>query len=127
MAARWLIVVVIVSRHFVRAFGHLGLWFSFLCIALAAGYILYDTSNILHHYRTDEHVAASLNCSADVVLMFYHILRVLMSQRRLNRNRHGRTPFSVIAAGDYAKQGSSVGSFFQRRTLCPEVAFFGRI
>jgi FtsH-binding integral membrane protein len=56
----------------------LGLWISFACIALAAGYILYNTSNILHHYRTDEHVAASLELFADVALLFYHILRVLM-------------------------------------------------
>ncbi len=59
----------------------LGLWISFLCIALAAGYILYDTSNILHHYSTDEHVGASLELLADVVLLFYHILRVLYMSR----------------------------------------------
>lgn len=59
----------------------LGFWYSFLVIALAAGYILYDTSNILHHYRTDEHVGASLELLADVVLLFYHILRVLMMSR----------------------------------------------
>ena len=59
----------------------LGLWISFVCIALAAGYILYDTSNILHHYATDEHVGASLELLADVVLLFYHILRVLMLTR----------------------------------------------
>jgi FtsH-binding integral membrane protein len=59
----------------------LGLWISFACIALAAGYILYDTSNILHHYGTDEHVGASLELLADVVLLFYHILRVLILTR----------------------------------------------
>jgi FtsH-binding integral membrane protein len=59
----------------------LGQWISFVCIALAAGYILYDTSNILHHYATDEHVGASLNLLADVVLLFYHILRVLILTR----------------------------------------------
>jgi FtsH-binding integral membrane protein len=79
-AASWALVAVIVAG-ILFGFG-LGLWISFLCIALAAGYILYDTSNILHHYRTDEHVAASLELFADVSLLFYHILRVLM----LNRN-----------------------------------------
>jgi len=42
---------------------------------------MYDTSNILHHYRTDEHVGAALELLADVVLLFYHILRVLMLSR----------------------------------------------
>ncbi len=38
----------------------LGLWFSGLMVVLACGYILYDTSNIMHHYATDQYVAASL-------------------------------------------------------------------
>jgi len=79
-AAAWVLFAVILGG-ILFGFG-LGLWISFACIALAAGYILYDTSNILHHYGTNEHVAASLELLADVVLLFYHILRVLM----LNRN-----------------------------------------
>ncbi len=78
-AASWAIFAVILAG-ILFGFG-LGLWISFACIALAAGYILYDTSNILHHYRTDEHVAASLELFADVALLFYHILRVLMLSR----------------------------------------------
>ena len=38
----------------------LGIVFSFAMIGLASGYILYDTSNVLHHYRIGQHVAASL-------------------------------------------------------------------
>ena len=79
-AAGWAILAVIVAG-ILFGFG-LGLWISFLCIALAAGYILYDTSNILHHYSTNEHVAASLELLADVVLLFYHILRVLILTSR---------------------------------------------
>ena len=56
----------------------LGLWFSVAMVALACGYILYDTSNILHHYRTDQHVAASLALFASVVLLFWYVLRILM-------------------------------------------------
>jgi FtsH-binding integral membrane protein len=78
-AASWAILAVIVAG-ILFGFG-LGLWISFLCIALAAGYILYDTSNILHRYRTNEHVAAALELFADVALLFYHILRVLMLSR----------------------------------------------
>lgn len=76
-----LILVAIVMPLLGGPVINLGTWFSFLVIALAAGYILYDTSNILHHYRTDEHVAASLELFGDVALLFYHILRVLMANR----------------------------------------------
>jgi FtsH-binding integral membrane protein len=85
MVASWLLLGLIVVAIVMPLLGGpaigLGSWFSFLVIALAAGYILYDTSNILHHYRTDEHVAAALELLADVVLMFYYILRVLIMNR----------------------------------------------
>lgn len=56
----------------------MGLWFSSAMVALACGYILYDTSNVLHHYNTSQHVAASLALFASVVLLFWYVLRVLM-------------------------------------------------
>jgi FtsH-binding integral membrane protein len=57
----------------------LGTWFSFAMIGLAAAYIIYDTSNVLHHYRTDQYVGASLQLFASVALMFFYILRIMMS------------------------------------------------
>jgi FtsH-binding integral membrane protein len=57
----------------------LGLWFSVAMVVLASGYILYDTSNILHHYHTEQHVAASLALFASVVLLFWYVLRILMA------------------------------------------------
>lgn len=57
----------------------LGVFFSGAMIALACGYILYDTSNVLHHYRTDQHVAASLALFASVVLLFWYVLRLMMA------------------------------------------------
>ncbi len=48
----------------------LGLWFSFAMVALACGFILYETSNVLHYYRTDQYVAASLTLFASVALLF---------------------------------------------------------
>jgi FtsH-binding integral membrane protein len=56
----------------------LGLVFSFFAVALACGYILYDTSNVIHRFRTDQHVAAALELFASVALLFYHILRILL-------------------------------------------------
>ncbi|MEO8494720.1 MAG: Bax inhibitor-1 family protein [Planctomycetota bacterium] len=57
----------------------MGMWFSGAMVVLAAGYILYDTSNILHRYRTDQYVAASLALFASVALLFWYILRIMIS------------------------------------------------
>lgn len=57
----------------------MGIWFSGLMVALSCGYILYDTSNVLHHYHTSQYVAASLALFASVVLLFWYVLRLLMS------------------------------------------------
>ena len=50
-------------------------------IALASGYILYDTSNVLHHYREDQYVAAAIELFADVALMFWYILQIFVMSR----------------------------------------------
>jgi hypothetical protein len=57
----------------------LGLLFSFIMVAFAAGAILYDTSNVMHHYRTDQHVAASLSLFASIALLFWYILNIVRS------------------------------------------------
>jgi FtsH-binding integral membrane protein len=57
----------------------LGLGFSFIMVAFASAYILYDTSNVLHHYRTDQHVGAALELFASLALLFYYILRILIA------------------------------------------------
>ncbi|HVW37183.1 MAG TPA: Bax inhibitor-1 family protein, partial [Pirellulales bacterium] len=57
----------------------LGLVFSVAMVALAGGYILYDTSNVLHHYRIGQHVAASLALFASVALLFWYIVRIIMA------------------------------------------------
>ncbi|MGE9268594.1 MAG: Bax inhibitor-1/YccA family protein [Verrucomicrobiales bacterium] len=58
---------------------NLGVWFSALMVLFAGGSILYQTSNIIHHYRADQHVAASLGLFASVALLFWYVLRILMS------------------------------------------------
>jgi len=60
----------------------LGTFFSVGMIALAGGAILYDTSNILHHYPEDRYVAAALELFASVALMFWYVLRLFLSSRR---------------------------------------------
>jgi FtsH-binding integral membrane protein len=58
---------------------NLGLVFMGAMILLASGYILFDTSNVLHHYRIGQHVAASLALFASVALLFWYILQFVMS------------------------------------------------
>jgi uncharacterized protein len=59
---------------------HLGTFFSVAMIGLAGAAILYDTSNILHHYPEDRYVAASLSLFASVALMFWYVLQVFMAR-----------------------------------------------
>ena len=58
---------------------NLGLWFSGFMVAFAAGAILYTTSNILHHYGTEDHVAAALALFASVAMLFWYVLRILLA------------------------------------------------
>jgi FtsH-binding integral membrane protein len=81
-----LLGVIIAAIVFPPLNGLLGIGFSFVMVALMAGYILYDTSNVIHHFRTDQHVAAALELFADVALLFWYILRILMYLQGGNRN-----------------------------------------
>lgn len=57
---------------------NLGILFTVAMVGLCCGYILYDTSNVLHEYRIGQHVAASLALFASVVMLFWYILQLLM-------------------------------------------------
>ncbi len=59
----------------------LGNIFSFAMVAFAGAAILYQTSNILHEYRPNQHVAASLALFASVALLFWYIIRIFMGSR----------------------------------------------
>ncbi len=56
----------------------LGIVFVVALIVVAAGVILYTTSNIIHTYCIGQHVAASLALFAAVALMFYYVLLLFM-------------------------------------------------
>ncbi len=58
----------------------LGTWFSVAMIGFAGAAVLYDTSNILHHYPQDKYVAASMQLFASIAMMFWYILRLFMSR-----------------------------------------------
>ena len=61
---------------------NLGILFIGAMLLLSGGYILYDTSNILHHYHIGQHVAASLALFASVALMFWYMVQLVMSVSR---------------------------------------------
>jgi hypothetical protein len=58
----------------------LGTWFSVAMIGFAGAAVLYDTSNIMHHYSEDKYVAASMALFASIALMFWYVLRLFMSR-----------------------------------------------
>ena len=60
----------------------LGMAFSYAMVALACGFILYDTSNVMQNYRTEQHVAAALALFAAVMLLFWYVLRIFLDRRR---------------------------------------------
>ncbi|AVM49526.1 Bax inhibitor-1 family protein [Capnocytophaga sp. oral taxon 878] len=59
----------------------LGLWFLVAMVALAAGGILYETYNIKNVYSTDQYVGAALQLFSSIMLLFWYVLRILMSRR----------------------------------------------
>jgi FtsH-binding integral membrane protein len=59
---------------------NLGTWFSVGMIGFAGVAVLYDTSNIMHHYPQDKYVAASMALFASIAMMFWYILRLFMSR-----------------------------------------------
>lgn len=79
---RWGFICALVLIVASVLFGfHLGTIFTVAMIVLAGGAILYDTSNVLHHYPEDRHVGAALQLFASVALLFWYILQFFLSSR----------------------------------------------
>lgn len=78
MASAAAMMLVILSL----VFGfNLGIVFSIAMVLLAAGYILFQTSQILAHYDPRNHVAAALALFSSVALMFWYVIRIFMRMR----------------------------------------------
>lgn len=58
----------------------LGSVFAFIMVAFAGTAILYETSNVLHRFNTNQHVAASLTLFASIALLFWYILSIFSSR-----------------------------------------------
>jgi FtsH-binding integral membrane protein len=75
-----IIAMVLIVAGVVFGF-QLGTFFSVAMVGVAGAAILYDTSNVLHHYPEDRYVAAALELFASVALMLWYVLRIFMSRR----------------------------------------------
>lgn len=71
--------VFICSMIFGFDLSSLGVWLPAGLVVFASLYILYDTSNIMHHYQIGQHVAASLALFASVMLLFWYMIRLVMA------------------------------------------------
>ena len=58
----------------------LGSVFAFVMGAFAGTAILYETSNVLHRFNTNQHVAAALTLFAAIALLFWYILTIFSSR-----------------------------------------------
>ncbi len=79
---RWSFIVALLLIVAGAVFGfQLGTFFSVAMVGLAGAAILYDTSNVIHHFPEDRHVAAALQLFSSVALMFWYILRLFIAAR----------------------------------------------
>ncbi|MCA9314745.1 MAG: Bax inhibitor-1 family protein [Planctomycetota bacterium] len=80
---RWgfLVALLLIVASLVFGGFTLGLWFSGAMVLLAGASVLYDTSTILRHFPDDRYVGAALSLFASVAVMFFYVLRLLMSLR----------------------------------------------
>lgn len=77
----WIGILALIAIVSAVLFGfELGTWFSVAMIGFAGGAVLYDTSNVLHHFPEDRYVAAALQLFASIALMFWYVLRLFISR-----------------------------------------------
>lgn len=60
---------------------NLGLWFSVGMVVLASASILYQTHQIKEQYATTQYVGAALQLFSSIMMLFWYVLRILMSKR----------------------------------------------
>ncbi|HEY5641834.1 MAG TPA: Bax inhibitor-1 family protein [Woeseiaceae bacterium] len=75
----FMLALIAIIASFIFGF-QMGTWFSLAMIGFAGAAVLYDTSNIMHHYPEDRYVAASMALFASIAMMFWYILRLFMSR-----------------------------------------------
>ena len=76
-------VVGVGMAAMVFGFGGNGLWFVLSCVGalVGAGFILYDTQNIIHHYEEGEEVGAAFNLYWAVWYLFWNLIQIFLLSR----------------------------------------------
>jgi FtsH-binding integral membrane protein len=77
--ASWTLIGVALISFLFGGFSASPIW-SILWVVLLAGWVLYDTSKLLHRRHVNEYVAASVDLLVDFVYMFIHIVILLMGR-----------------------------------------------
>lgn len=78
---KWIAVCAMLLIGAGLIFGfELGTFFSVGMVAFAGAAILYDTSNVIHHYPEDRYVGAALQLFASVAMMFWYLLQIFSSR-----------------------------------------------
>jgi FtsH-binding integral membrane protein len=49
-------------------------------LLMVSGFILYDTSNVLHHYDDEEYVAAALELAWDFWYLMLKLIQIFMDR-----------------------------------------------
>ena len=58
----------------------MGLWFSVGMCVLAAGSILYQTSNLIHKYTNEQYIPAAIGLFASLMLLFWYVIQIFLSR-----------------------------------------------
>ncbi len=75
MTGAWLLIGIALLSMF-GVMNGIGIGYSIAWVVLLAGFMLYDTSNILHRYPANMAASAALAIFLDVVIMFMHLVRI---------------------------------------------------
>ena len=79
---KWGMIMALIAIVASVIFGfQLGTLFSVAMVGLSGAAVLYDTSNIIHHFPRDRHVAAALELFSSVAMMFWYVLRLFIASR----------------------------------------------
>jgi hypothetical protein len=69
-------VIIGIFMGFTPAYG-----ICLLFVGLTAGWIIYHTSNVIHQYGTNQHVAAALFLFASIATLFWYVIQIFMLSR----------------------------------------------
>lgn len=58
----------------------MGLWFSVGMCVLAAGAILYQTSNLVNKYTNEQYIPAAIGLFASLMLLFWYVIQIFLSR-----------------------------------------------